>query len=430
MAEIENLRLRIFQTVDRLLEQSWLWQADAMAFLNDFSLLLYVLALSGADDNVSFGKALRKTDQQRLVGSILMKYPNLKELDYEFGRELKTISDDTWRELMECLTEFSLEKESQKYAGEIFDYTLQSMYIKEKISNFITPQSLADMMAEMLDPKPGERVIDPVCGCGRLLTAAAARCQECQYIGNDIDGKIKVTAFFHTAIHGLKDITFYQKDFLKEAWKEEGDLILANPPYNEQINHTIDFIKKIMDALKDGGRCGVLLPEGFLNNSVSADVIGARRFLLENYSLEAVISLPKKMYSPYMISKSSLILLKKKIVSSKHLTFFSSVPEYQGPEHQISDEVYRPDMGKIAKAWKLWKQGQHMGHDVGEGGIFQAASLKEIKKNGFIFAADFYQKSEIKYTQLQKDKVWDSINAGQKALQCFVSDYFGEDSAT
>ncbi|MCI8506632.1 MAG: N-6 DNA methylase [Lachnospiraceae bacterium] len=429
MAELKHTCLRLCQTVDWLLEQSRLWQTEALEFLNDFSLLLYAAAYGGTADLLVFDRFFREPKRQEVTEGILSRYPSLKELDYEFGRGLKRISDEAWRELAECFHAFSPEGQLQKYGGKLFDYVLQSMYRKERISNFITPQSLAHMMADMLEPRQGELVIDPVCGCGRLLTAAAARCGGGRYIGNDLDGRIRTTAFFNTALHGMKDVELYQEDFLRGTWERQGDLILANPPYSDDVHATIRFLKKIMGTLKMGGRCGVLVPEGFLTNAVNAHVIAMRQILLCQYSLEAVISLPRKIYRPYTFSKSSLILVKKEKASPGHLTFFGSVAEYEGPENQFSDQVYGREMKRIAEAWKGWRRGE-CGSDTVRGNTgFWVASLEEIREKGYVFGADYYQKSKYKYTKPQRDKVWDNIFAGQKELERFVSDYFREDSA-
>jgi len=45
---------------------------------------------------------------------------------------------------------------------------------------FFTPRNVVQMMVEMLDPKPGERIIDPACGSGGFLITALAHVWEHQ----------------------------------------------------------------------------------------------------------------------------------------------------------------------------------------------------------------------------------------------------------
>ncbi len=58
---------------------------------------------------------------------------------------------------------------------------------------FYTPYNVSYMMAVMLCPQPGESVIDPACGSGRMLLAKLHACRErCggepELFGQDLDG--------------------------------------------------------------------------------------------------------------------------------------------------------------------------------------------------------------------------------------------------
>jgi hypothetical protein len=88
-------------------------------------------------------------------------------------------------------------------------------------------------------------------------------------------------------------------------------VILANPPfgaerdresypnvwseYATETETTILFVKLMLETLKDGGRCAVIVSEGFLTwdqNSARA----LRRALLDECDLQAVISLPQGLF--------------------------------------------------------------------------------------------------------------------------------------
>jgi type I restriction enzyme M protein len=86
-----------------------------------------------------------------------------------------------------------------------------------------------------------------------------------------------------------------QKDEL--CLPQEGySVVLANPPFSGRIDKDrivddvkvgtttateILFLKYMMDSLKPGGRCGVIVPEGVLFGSTGAHK-ELRRHLLEN----------------------------------------------------------------------------------------------------------------------------------------------------
>lgn len=411
--------------MDRLFRNLALWQTETFELFNDFCLLLYAFAPGITADFLDSGEAIRAEGRKKAFGRILDRCPQPGQLDYEFGKGIHRLGDDEWEFLIECFRNFSRDRKTTDYDGKIFDHVLQSMYRAEKLAAFITPPSLADLMAELVEPEPGELVIDPVCGSGGLLTSAAAKCGECRFIGNDMDGRLRIAAYFNARFHRLRNAEFYRKDFLTALWEEPGDVILANPPYDNEPGTTIAFLERILDILKAGGRCAALVPEGFLTNTAKNRVISMRRTLLYACSVEAVISLPREIYRPYTNSKSSLILFKKEPASSGHLTFFGSVPEYDGLENEFSNEAYRKDMEKIAQAWKLWRRGEH---PAGENELFWTAASEELQKLPFILDADCHRGSGRTYVSQKKNEVWDSIFAGQKNLERFVRNYFGEDA--
>ncbi|MCI8401797.1 MAG: SAM-dependent DNA methyltransferase [Lachnospiraceae bacterium] len=413
---------RLHQMADELMGQVWLRRAEGVVFLNDFSLLLYGLRAGG-----DFLPQPGEEDRERVTAQILTAHTELRRLDYEFGRALRKLSREAWHEVLWCLKKLSQSGGIQESVRAMFDILLQGMYAREKISYFITPRTLAGMMAEMLKPKPGETVMDPVCGSGRLLAAAGEECRGCRYIGIDIDKEIRTAAFFHMAFRNMSGVELYQGDFLKEGRKETADVILANPPYSDDIHETVSFVEKIMDTLRVGGRCGILVPEGFLTNVINRDLVTMRQSLLDKYSLEGVISLPRKIYKPYTVSKSSLILLEKHQAKPEHRVFFSSIPEYDGPENEFSDRVYEQSMKAAVKAWELWKKGTGECSDTDGNEIFWTASRNEIREREYIFGAGHYQTAEYMHRTQQGKELWESIRLEQEELERIVRHYFRED---
>jgi type I restriction enzyme M protein len=83
-------------------------------------------------------------------------------------------------------------------------------------------------------------------------------------------------------------------------------VVLANPPFSGRVDkdRIVDdvkvgtttatellFLKYMMDSLRPGGRCGVIVPEGVLFGSTGAHK-ELRRQLIENNRVEAVLSCP------------------------------------------------------------------------------------------------------------------------------------------
>jgi type I restriction enzyme M protein len=76
------------------------------------------------------------------------------------------------------------------------------------------------------------------------------------------------------------------------------------------------FLKYMMDSLRTGGRCGVIVPEGVLFGSTGAHK-ELRRQLIENNTVEAVMSLPGGVFQPYSGVKTSVLFFRKGGTTSK-----------------------------------------------------------------------------------------------------------------
>ena len=103
------------------------------------------------------------------------------------------------------------------------------------------------------------------------------------------------------------------------------DVILANPPFSGRLDRDriveevkvgrtaqteLLFLQYMLNHLKDGGRCGVVLPEGVLFGSTGAHR-ELRRKLVESHSVEAVLSLPGGVFNPYSGVKTSVLVFRK-----------------------------------------------------------------------------------------------------------------------
>jgi type I restriction enzyme M protein len=102
-------------------------------------------------------------------------------------------------------------------------------------------------------------------------------------------------------------------------------VVLANPPFAGRVDKDrvveevkvgtstateLLFLKYMMDSLRPGGRCGVIVPEGVLFGSTTAHK-ELRRQLIENNRVEAVLSLPGGVFQPYSGVKTSVLFFRK-----------------------------------------------------------------------------------------------------------------------
>ena len=102
-------------------------------------------------------------------------------------------------------------------------------------------------------------------------------------------------------------------------------VILANPPFSGRVDRDrivedvkvgtttateLLFLKYMMDSVRPGGRCGVIVPEGVLFGSTGAHK-ELRRQMIEKNRVEAVLSLPGGVFQPYSGVKTSVLFFRK-----------------------------------------------------------------------------------------------------------------------
>lgn len=158
---------------------------------------------------------------------------------------------------------------------------------------FPTPPSLARTLAEFALRDPADRLLDPGCGAGALLVAAAARLRALgatgplhgQLHGVEIDPATAATA----ATLGARITT---GDFLDLAPDAPVDAVIGNPPFlgyhrarriaglNGFASAWAAFALRALDWLKPGGRLALVLPAELMAAGYAAPL---RRLLLARF---------------------------------------------------------------------------------------------------------------------------------------------------
>ena len=169
-----------------------------------------------------------------------------------------------------------------------------------------------------VDGKPLQR------GAGdRLSRDAARQLHEETFYGNDVDPQMVRLATMNLSLRGLDKVRILRRDALTRTLDRqqkiemglppEGfDVVLANPPFSGRLDkdRIVDdvkvgtttqtellFLQYMLNQLKPGGRCGVVVPEGVLFGATGAHR-ELRRKLIEANTVEAVLSLPGGVFQP------------------------------------------------------------------------------------------------------------------------------------
>ena len=104
------------------------------------------------------------------------------------------------------------------------------------------------------------------------------------------------------------------------------------------------FIERCIQFLKDGGRLGIVLPEGVLGNNTEGYV---REYILQKTNIIAVIDLPKETFQPETSTKTCVLILQKKKedlpISDK---IFMSIPNFVGHDRR-GRPIYKKKSNEI-----------------------------------------------------------------------------------
>lgn len=280
--------------------------------------------------------------------------------------------------------DFNIAKDRHAF-GELYEIILKELQSAGKSGEFYTPRAITGFINEMINPKLGEKILDPACGTGGYLTAAiehlknqAKSVEEHQSIAKNIIGwEYKplpyLLATTNLILHDIEipNITF--RDSLEQPLsnyteKNRVKVILANPPFggivanNNENNFPQNFRTKesadlflilMIHLLKNRGRAGIVLPDGSLTGDGVKQRV--RQKLLEDCNLHTIIRLPNSVFQPYATVATNLLFFTKG-EPTKEIWYY----EHRLPEGQKSYSKTKPiqlkEFDPIKKWWNKRKE--------------------------------------------------------------------------
>ena len=202
-----------------------------------------------------------------------------------------------------------------------------------------TPTFLAIWIAELLKEQLGEywsgNLLDPACGDGELLDAAADKLPGSRLYGVDIDAAATRSA--HIRLCGLA--TIKTADMLKsplvgrDGKQLTFNALVSNPPWGADILHSRTSLKQLgyslvcgqfdswslfveasMNALEHGGVAVFILPDAIFSSEHTA----TRAYIAENFSIELIARLGEGIFQGICRGTTVLVIRKQK-PKSNHL---------------------------------------------------------------------------------------------------------------
>ncbi len=258
--------------------------------------------------------------------------------------------------------------------GNAFEFLMNNFAAsgERKDGDFYTPPEVSNLLAELLDPQPGDRICDPACGSGSLLLEFGKKVitnhksKEYALYGQEVLGGIWSIAKMNLLLHGENNHTIEWGDTIQNPKlldKNGGlllfDVVAASLPfslnkwgYDEAKDDNYGrfhrglppkskgiyaFILHMLATLKPKtGRIGVVVPHGVLFRGLREGRI--RKKLIEDNLLDAVIGLPAKLF--YGTSIPVVILVLKMAKTDNSVLFIDASHEFKGGKYQnqLTDE--------------------------------------------------------------------------------------------
>lgn len=344
-------------------------------------------------------------DDEGMTGDELLEFvdrklfPALRNVDVSTGNRRALIVREVFegnnnymksginiRKVLNKLNEMDFNIAKDRHAfGELYESILKGLQSAGKSGEFYTPRAITSFITEMINPQLGEKILDPACGTGGYLTCAiehlkeqANSVEERQSIAENVMGwEYKplpyLLATTNLILHDMEVPNIRFGDALDQPLsnfteKHRVNAILANPPFggivanNNENNFPQNFRTKesadlflilMIHLLKQGGRAGIVLPDGSLTGDGVKQRV--RQKLLEECNLHTIIRLPNSVFQPYATVATNLLFFTKgtstgSAQATKEVWYY----EHRLPEGQKAYNKTKPIQAKEFNPIKTW----------------------------------------------------------------------------
>ncbi|MBF0283828.1 MAG: SAM-dependent DNA methyltransferase [Magnetococcales bacterium] len=302
-------------------------------------------------------------DPEGMTGEDLMDFvnndlfPGLKNLPVDarsnpLGVVVRSVFEDAYnymksgqlmRQVINRINAIDFNRSQDRHLfGDLYEKILKDLQSAGNAGEFYTPRAVTQFMVDQVDPRLGERVLDPACGTGGFLTCSiehlrqqARTSADEQRLQASILGVEKkqlphLLCMTNMLLHGIEVPSAIRHDnTLTRPLRDYGpgdrvEVIVTNPPFGGieedgtesnfpaayRTKETADlFLVLIMHLLKPGGRAAVVLPDGTLfGEGVKTRI---KEELLTQCNLHTVVRLPNGVFNPYTGIKTNLLFFTK-----------------------------------------------------------------------------------------------------------------------
>jgi len=327
-------------------------------------------AWAGDDEGITGDELLEFVDQKL--------FPALRNINLATGNGRAAIVRDVFegnhnymksgtniRKVLNKLNELDFNVAKERHAfGDLYETILKDLQSAGKSGEFYTPRAVTQLITELIDPQVGEKMMDPANGTGGFITSVIEHLkkksnsvEDWRSISKNVMGwEYKPLPYLlsvtNLVLHDIEvpNITFrdsLDKPLSAYTQKDRVDIIEANPPFggivanNNENNFPQNFRTKesadlflilMIHLLKNGGRAGIVLPDGSLTGDGVKQRV--REKLLRDCNLHTIIRLPNSVFQPYATVATNLLFFTKENQGQ------SVNPENHGSDSFATKEIW------------------------------------------------------------------------------------------
>lgn len=314
--------------------------------------------------------------------------------------------------------------------GDAYEYMIGEFATMagKKAGSFFTPQEVSEVMANIVNPKAGERVYDPTCGSGSLLIRAARKggFDKVQIYGQELTNSSVSMARMNMFIHNIMDAKIAWGDTLANPQHLDGDgnlmqfeCIVANMPFSkdkwaqgfnpggESVGdedkkgkkvefkmeagldryHRFDigvppaskgdwaFLLHMIYSMAPNGRVCAVTPHGVLFRGASEGRI--RQEIIDKNLIDAVIGLPENIF--YGTSIPACLVVFKRGRKDTDVLFVDASKSFT--KVKAKNKLSQQDIDKIVTTYRAFENGNKTACEIEK--YSHVATLDEIKENEY-----------------------------------------------
>jgi type I restriction enzyme M protein len=303
------------------------------------------------------------TDPEGITGEALLDFvnntlfPKLKNLAADpvrnpRGYVVRSVFEDAnnfmksgqlLRQVINKLQAIDFNRQSERHQfNDLYEKILRDLQGAGNAGEFYTPRAVTQFMVDMVNPRLGERVLDPATGTGGFLVCAIehlrkqVKTPEQEALLQASIGGVEKKQLPHLLcvtnllLHGVEvpsrivHTNTLARPLRDYTPAERVDVVLTNPPFggieepgieagfpaDVRTKETADlFLVLIKHILKVNGRAALVLPDGTLfGEGVKTRI---KQQLLEECDLHTIVRLPNGVFAPYTGIKTNLLFFTK-----------------------------------------------------------------------------------------------------------------------